>query len=253
MTLTNSNYFSPENNMKFMGSSQFRTFFLECEAKALAEAKGEYKREKTTSMLVGSYVDAYYEDSLDDFKLEYPEIFLKNGGGLKSDFKKAEIIIARLQRDELFSKYMSGDKQTILTGEIEGIPCKIKIDSYHPGKAIVDLKVVKDFKPEWSDGLKYPLLKKSGYDIQGAFYQEIEGNKLPFFLAGATKETVTDLEIINIPQQRLDVCMDFIRKNIKRYDDIKKGLIEPKRCERCNYCKSTKKLTKVISYEDIGD
>lgn len=251
MTLNNSNYFSQENNLKYMGSSQFKTFF-DCEAMGLAEVKGEYQREKTTSMLVGSYVDAYYEGSLDDFKLENPEIFLKNGG-LKSEFRKAEEIIARLQRDELFSKYMSGNKQTILTGEIEGVPCKIKIDSYHIGKAIVDLKIVKDFKREWKDGLKISFVEKWGYDLQGAFYQEIEGNKLPFFIAGATKEKEPDLEIINIHQERLDVCIDIIRKNIKRYDDIKKGLIEPKRCEKCDYCKSTKVLKQIISYEDIGE
>lgn len=252
MTLNNSNYFSQENNMKYMGSSQFKTFFLDCEAMALAEVKGEYVREKTTSMLVGSYVDAHYEGSLDDFKLENPEIFLKNGG-LKSEFRKAEEIIARLQRDELFSKYMSGNKQTILTGEIEGVPCKIKIDSFHPGKAIVDLKVVKDFARFWKDGLKLSFVEKWGYDLQMALYQCIEGNKLPVFIAGVTKETVPDLEIINIHQERLDACMDIIRKHIKKFDDIKKGLIEPTRCGKCDYCKSTKVLKQIISYEDIGE
>ena len=41
-------------------------------------------------------------------------------------------------------EYMSGEKQVIMTGEIEGVPVKIKIDSYHPNKMIVDLKVMSE-------------------------------------------------------------------------------------------------------------
>ena len=48
--LTNENYFSPENQMKYMGVSQFKAF-EKCEAAALAELTGEYQREKTVSLL----------------------------------------------------------------------------------------------------------------------------------------------------------------------------------------------------------
>jgi hypothetical protein len=251
MTLNNSNYFSPENNMKYMGGSQFKTF-LDCESMGLAEAQGKFEREKTTSMLVGSYVDAYFEGSLDDFKLENQEVFKKDGG-LKADFKKAEEIIARVQKDEFFMQFLNGEKQVIKTGEIEGVPFKIKIDAYHPNKAIVDLKVMKSFEREWKDGLKISFVEKWMYDISMSIYQVIEGNKLPIFLAAVTKEKEPDLAIINIPQERLDVCLDIVKKHVKRFDDIKKGLVEPKRCEKCDWCRSTKKLTQIISYEDIGE
>lgn len=252
MILTNSNYFSKENNIKYMSASQFKSFFLECEAKALAEAKGDYVREKTKPMLVGSFVDAYFEGSLDDFKLENPEIFKKDGG-LKSDFRQAEDIIARVQRDEFFMQFLSGQKQVIKTGEIEGVLFKSKIDSYHEGRAIVDLKVMKDFSREWKDGLKISFIEKWGYDLQASIYVQLEGNNLPFFIAAVTKEKEPDLEIISIPRERLDVCLDMVKKHVKRFDDIKKGLVEPTRCEKCNWCKSTKKLTEIISYEDIGE
>ena len=55
MILTNENYFSTEASMEYMSVSQFKAF-ESCEAAALAEAKGEYKREETTSLLVGKYV-----------------------------------------------------------------------------------------------------------------------------------------------------------------------------------------------------
>jgi hypothetical protein len=252
MTLTNSNYFSQENNMKFFSASQFKSF-LDCESMALAELKGEYQREKTTALLVGSYVDSYIEGTLDDFKLENPEIFLKNGGGLKADYKHAEYIIQRIERDSLFMQFLSGQKQVIKTGEIEGVPFKIKIDSYSEGKAITDLKVMRSFDREWQDGLKISFVEKWKYDLAMSIYQEIEGNKLPIFLAAVTKEKEPDLAIINIPQERLDVCLDIVKKHVKRFDDIKKGLVEPKRCESCDFCKSTKKLTQIISYEDIGE
>ena len=70
-------------------------------------------------------------------------------------------------------KYMAGEKQVIMTGKIADVPYKIKIDSYHPDKAIVDLKVVKDFEKLWNDAekQKQSFIRYWGYDIQGAIYQ----------------------------------------------------------------------------------
>ena len=65
--LTNENYFSKENQMKYMGTSQYKSF-CNCEAGTLAEINGEYEREKTSALLVGSYVDSNFEGTLDIFK-----------------------------------------------------------------------------------------------------------------------------------------------------------------------------------------
>ena len=248
--ITNENYFVLESNMEYMSASQFKSF-LQCESMALAEVTGNFERVKTPSMLVGSYVDAHYEKSLDLFKAKNPEIFTQKGE-LRSEYKNAEYIIERLERDEMFQKYMSGEKQVIRSGEIEGIPFKIKIDSYHPGKAIVDLKIMKDFEQIWKDGLKLSFVEAWGYDIQGAIYSAIEGNNLPFFIAGATKEKEPDLAIISVPRERLDFCLNIVKENVQRFADIKKGLIEPTRCNRCDFCKSTKILTEIVDYLSIG-
>lgn len=72
--LTAENYFSPEMQMEYMGVSQYKDF-LDCPARALAIVKGEYKPEMTIPMLVGSYVDSYFEGTLDKFKAEHPEVF----------------------------------------------------------------------------------------------------------------------------------------------------------------------------------
>lgn len=248
--ITNENYFSAENNKKYMSVSQFKSF-MKCEAAALAELNGEYEREITTSLLVGSYVDAHFEKTLDIFKAKNPQIFTKNGT-LKSEYKHAEYIINRIERDEMFMKYMSGKKQVIKTGEIEGVPFKIKIDSYHPGKAIVDLKVMKNFAPVYREEEgRLNFIEAWGYDIQGAAYQLIEGNNLPFFIAGVTKEKEPDMAIISIPQANLDTAMYVLKSNIKRFQDLKNGIYEPIRCEKCDYCKRTKVLTKIISMEEL--
>lgn len=247
--ITNENYFSPENQMKYMGSSQFKAF-QKCEAAALAEIKGEYERKITPSLLVGQFVDAYFEKTLDIFKAKNPQIFTLKGE-LKAEYKQAERIIERIEKDELFMEYMSGAKQVILTGEIEGVPVKIKIDSYHEDK-IVDMKIMKDLKPIWVEekGL-LTFAEAWGYDIQGAIYKEIEGNDLPFILAVATKEEEPDLELIEIPKHYLDASLEIVKSKIVRYDAIKKGLIEPNRCGKCDYCKRTKKLQRVISLEEL--
>lgn len=247
MKLTNENYFSKEADMEYMSVSQFKAF-EQCEAAALASIKGVWERPKTTALLVGSYVDAYFEGTLDVFKEQNPKIFTACGA-LKAEYKKAEEIINRIESDEEFMRYLNGEKQVIKTGEIEGVPIKIKIDVLHDDK-IVDLKIMKDFAPVWKDGERKPWFSAWGYDLQGAVYQYIEGNNKPFILAAATKEPVTDLQGVEIPREFLNERLNYFIGMVNHYDDIKKGLAKPIRCERCDYCKATKKF-KVIDARDL--
>lgn len=251
MPLTNENYFSLENQMKYMGVSQFKSF-ENCQASAYAEATGNYEREETTPLLVGSYVDAHFEGTLDIFKAKHPQLF-KRDGNLKSEYIKAEQIIERVERDKLFMDYMSGEKQVIMTGVIENVPVKIKIDSYHTDK-IVDLKVMKDFQPIYvPEKGRLNWIEAWRYDLQGAVYQEIvrqnTGKVLPFYIAAVTKEKEPDIGIFEIPQSYLDVELEDFKKKVILYDAIKKGMIEPERCEHCDYCKASKVLTSAVSLE----
>lgn len=253
MPLTNENYFSPENQMKYMGVSQFKAF-EKCPASALAvEVRGEYALPKKTALLVGSYVDAHFEGTLDIFKAQHPELF-KRDGNLKSEYVQAEQIINYLENDNLFMEYMSGEKQVIMTGEIEGVPVKIKVDSMLPDK-IVDLKIMKDFEPVYvPEKGRLTWIEAWEYDLQGAVYQEIVrqniGKTLPFFIAAGTKENDgPNKTIIEIPQSYLDVELERFKKNVQYFDAIKKDLIKPKRCEHCTFCKATKVLTEPVSLE----
>ena len=218
--VTAENYFSPEMNMAYMGSTQFKAFDR-CEAAALAEVRGEYAPAASTALLVGGYIDAYFSGELPVFQAQHPEIF-KRDGGLKAEYVHAQDVIARMEADELYMLLMSGKKQVILTGEIAGIPYKVKIDSLLDADtsrrieeritemaevmgmcdgALVDQKVMRDMKGIWSEEelTKVSFAKFYGYDIQGAIYQAIEGHMLPFLLAVGTKEDAPDIDVKYIP------------------------------------------------------
>lgn len=253
MNLNKRNYFTRKANKLFMSVSQFKSF-QKCQTSALAEINGKYEREKTTPLLVGSYVDSYFENTLTSFKNNNPEIFKKDGS-LKAEYIQAESIIKRIESDRLFSEYMSGKKQVIMTGVINGVAVKIKIDSLHPDK-IVDLKVMKDFADVYdSERGRLPWFEAWQYDLQGAVYQEVvrqnTGERLPFYLASATKEKITDIDIVHINQQMLDFALDRFNQEVEMYDAIKKGVIEPERCEKCEYCKMSKQLTAPTEAEEF--
>jgi len=250
--LTAENYYSKEMNMAYMGSTQYKDF-MSCEAAALAKIHGEYSEEMSAALLVGSYVDAYFEGTLNIFKAKHPELFTLKGE-LKADYKQAEYIIRRIERDTLFYEWaMSGEKQIIKTGEIAGVPFKIKIDSYHPSEAIVDLKIMKDFAPVWVDGKgKVSFVEAWGYDIQAAIYQEIEGNGLPFIIAAATKEKPEpDISVMRIPDEILGYALDEVKRMAPIFHQLKQGVGTPRRCEMCDYCKSTKVLSEVVDYRKV--
>lgn len=245
MSIRETNYFSKRNESTYMGSTQFKNF-MKCEAGALAQVRGEWERPKTTALLVGSYVDAYFGKGLDKFKLENPEIFTK-AGELKSEFRQAEAIIQRIERDKLFRAEVGGWHQVIKTGVINGVKFKIKIDSLHRDRT-VDLKIMRDCADMWQDGELLPFWKAWGYDIQAAIYREIrsqnDGEVKPFRLAVATKEAEPDLQIFEFSDETLDEAYRTVYNLAPRFQAIKNGEIEAVRCGVCDYCKATKKLTK---------
>ena len=207
MILTEQNYHTPAASTEYMGTSQYKAFRA-CQAAALASSRGEYVRERTTALLVGSYVDAHFSRTLDLFRAQNPEIF-KRDGTLKAEYLQADEIISRIERDAVFMAYTAGHPQIIMTGEIAGVKFKAKPDFLHPER-IVDLKIMRDFEPIWSadEGRRVHWIEAWGYDIQGAIYQEVvyqnTGKRLPFIIAAATKEKSPDIGLFEIPQSRLD-------------------------------------------------
>lgn len=258
--LTNENYFSIEANKYYWSKSQFASF-QRCEAAAMAEVQGRYQREETTSLLVGSYVDAYYSDELDLFFEEHPDVFNKRTGELKADYRHADEIIATINQQPVMTDFMAGKKQEIRTAELFGVPWKIKMDFYLPDERIVDLKIMKDFDSVYNEriGTRQDWIAAWGYDIQGAVYQRIEqlsagrSEPLPFYILAATKEKVPDIALIHIPQHYLDAALKIVESKIDRFDLIKAGVIAPDRCGSCEFCRRTKVITSPEEYEMLGE
>jgi hypothetical protein len=196
-------------------------------------------------------LNEFCEANPDIYKYKNPE------KGLKADFVSAESIIARILKDKMFKDYMSGEKQVIMTANMFGIDWKIKMDSYFPDDKIVDLKIMKDMKPIWSDKAfsKMDFIHYWGYDIQGAIYQKVvekvTGKKLPFYIACATKEDATDIAIIEITQPYLDAALRFVEENIERVIDAKNGKVELRGCGVCPLCKSYKVIATPTRIDDI--
>ena len=249
MILTNENYYSPEANQEYMSVSQYKDF-QKCEAMALASLRGEWVRPQTTALLVGSYIDSWFEGTLPEFKATHPEIYKKTHRGdpmLKADFMQAEEIIKFIQKDPMFMRYMGGRKQVIQTRELFGTLWKIKMDSYHPDK-IVDLKVMRSMERIMGKS----FVEHWGYDLQLAIYAAVEGRDIATYLAVVTKQDPPDKEIISVPRWRRMELLEDVKKNMPHILDVKSGRIPPQRCGVCEYCRATKMLTEPIDFEMVG-
>ena len=264
MELNDENYYSQEANREYLSASQFKQFvgtygMRGCEFAAMEELAGRWENETTDAMLIGSYVDSYFEspESFERFKEEHSSVLFTRNGDLYAKYKHADYIIERVKQDELFMKYLSGEKQTIMTGEIAGAKFKVKMDSYIPDMAIVDLKTVKSLTEfKWAaDVGRLNFVEYWGYDIQGAIYQEIvrqnTGKKLPFYIAAVSKEKEPDIQIINVTDDYLDAALRGVETAVPRILRIKNGEEEPDRCEVCDCCRKTRKLKRVISLDEL--
>ena len=264
-------YYSREMDMEYMSSSQLKKFLgcparPACEAKAVAELQGEWETPKSDALLIGSYIDICLtgtEDERIEFLEAHPEMFSSKGatkGQLKAQFRQADAMIARIYEDRdrggVFMKYLEGDMQKVYFGEIHGYKFKAKLDVIGDGW-ICDFKSTESInKMQFNKGW-YNFIDYWGYDLQGAIYQELvyqnTGKRLPFFIAAVSKESEPDLGVFRIPQENLDLALDLVTpEKLERISLLKAGEIEPKRCERCDYCRHTKVITKPMNYIDIG-
>lgn len=257
MKLNSRNYYTPKANMEYFSVSQFKAF-QKCEAGAMAELKGEYSPERGRALLLGSYVDEMLtgtEKSQTAFIEENREELFKKKGDPYADIVQANETIARIKAQPKMMHYLNGKHQAIMTGEIEGVPFKIKMDSFDPNEYIADLKYMASLR---SPNLFTPMVEYWGYDIQAAVYQEIVkqniGKRLPFMFVVGTKETPAHLALGEISQWNMDKALETVKQNIVRYQKIKAGEIPPERCEDygCNYCTCTKIITEPIDTDLFG-
>jgi len=263
MKLDYKNYHSREANLAYMSRSQYQGF-LSCEAAAMAKLSGAWIEKPSEALLVGQYVHAWASGTQRDWIVDHPGMFTKKGG-LRSEYILADKMISTLKKDPLCGYMLSGQKEVIFTAEFAGSLWRVMADVYNPERGrMVDLKTTKSIRElHWSDEhrAKVSFIEQYGYMTQAALYSEIEriangrpeGDWLDFYAVAVSKENVPDKEVIYMGDpDRFQQELESIRLHMPRILMVKAGKVEPVRCERCDYCKSTKQLSGAINYSQLS-
>ena len=277
-SLNDETYHSPEANRRWLDCSTYKNFAgtcgrASCETRALAIVKGDYVPPKTDALLLGGYVDAYFDHSLPQFMIDnmddlYTKASIKKfqeGKGdleLLSQFKQADSMIKRAIKEPLFMRYVDGETQKILTAEIDGVPIRVKLDSYD-GKRITDIKTAASISETYYAkdlGQRLNFIEYFGYVEQAYFYQKaVEynfGKKLPFYLAVISKDKEYNvphprLAIIQIPDKIIEEKGEEIKQKIHSIWSIIQGEIDPIPCGHCEWCADNLPFEKVISMDEL--
>ena len=270
MTLTDENYYSVAMNQKYCSASQMHDLIgtplrPACEERALKTINGEWVPETTKALLMGSLLDALWENDDPEYIMQrFPDCVSTRGqtkGQLKAEFAQVIDMYQLSLKSEKFCAYMGGKKQVIQTGEIEGLPFKIKIDSFIEDKAIVDLKTTQTLDRNFryyipDSGERVPFYIALDYPLQLSIYREVvrqnSGKLLPCYLACVDKKSHPICDIIELPSKLLDEALDRVKRNCEHIIMLKSGEIEPLRCESsdCDYCRDTH-TCQVISTEEF--
>lgn len=260
---TTSDYYGTEANYEYMSASQLKAFLgtpgiSACEERALADLNGQYVRADNKALTLGSYVDVMLtgtEAEQHEFREAHPEMISSRGptkGQLKAEYRTANDMVARAFADAdnggIFMKALTGEQQKVVTGEIHGHKFKARLDVLGDG-FITDLKTVESVNRRYYNDGYWDFISWWGYDMQGAIYQELvyqnTGNRWPFYIAALSKQTPCDIDLIQVPQDRLDEAMARLTVDaLNRVEALKNGEERPRRCERCEWCRMTKVIRK---------
>ena len=270
--LTQENYYQDTSRLSYSRYKRYK----QCQAKAYAVDNGIWVEERDeTPLLLGNYVHSYFEnpEAHEKFMAENGNKLLaktgKNKGNLKSDFIIGDKMIESLKDDDGFNRLYHGyssdkvEKEMIVCGEIEGVPVKGKLDSVNLSRGyFVDLKTMKSiYSEEWNADLRKRVpaavnnILNFGYHGQLGLYRELLGQMTdkefrPLIVA-VSKENVPDKDILKIDEDWLVEGLGNLKADIVEVWNVIQGKQKPKKCGRCDYCRSQKKLNAVISLNDL--
>lgn len=276
MELTRDNYYTPEADREYMSCSQYQSF-CECEAKAMAKLEGRWTDPDKEAFLVGNYFHTFFEgpEAHAQFIREHFDKIFKIKGikgkkgepdqtvvtGKYAPYEQADKMIEVAQNDPLIRSLIDlpGENEKIMTGELWGVPWRIRLDKYIPdGRMIIDWKTVANISElKWSEAMheKVTFIDAYGYMMRAAVYTEIEkqnahsSEDAPFIIVAISKQDYPDKEALYLNhRQRYDYELEQIRKRLGMIQMIKAGRVKPKRCGCCDYCRATKVLTAIRPY-----
>ncbi|HEN2689354.1 TPA: PD-(D/E)XK nuclease-like domain-containing protein [Streptococcus agalactiae] len=262
LDLLGKDYYSRESAIRYWSISQYKRF-RECEARALAELRGDWTDTRdNTALLVGNYVHSYFESEkahskfVDENKTAMLSTRGTTKGQLKKDYVIAEQMIEALKNDYQFMKYYQGKKEEAVTGFLGGVEFKGKIDCLNVDYGyFVDIKTTKGSIDDtvWNGQERVYWFEAYGYILQMAAYKtmlEAKYNK-PFkpIIYAVTKETPPDTRAIAIENvDAMQMELDSLAQNIKHLDDVKKGIEPPKPCGHCEYCRANQLTQRVMIF-----
>jgi len=262
LELTHANYHSNAANLEYMSRSQYTGFVFECEAKEMAKLSREWVDVPTVAQEVGQYVHSWSAGTQDEFRANHPSMFTK-ANSLRSEYLVANTMIDCLQKDPFVVSYLDGEKETIMTAEMYGAPWKIMMNVYSSvPRHIVDLVTTRSIiGKEWDEAARRYVSFVELYKVplKVAIYPEVERLAMgraaedwsEFMLVAVSKEKYPDKTVLNMTNPtRIAAELAAVEANMPRIIALKAGLEVPRRCEKCNYCRSTKVLSNVIKYSE---
>ncbi|MBY7007898.1 hypothetical protein FDA25_08730 [Clostridium botulinum] len=255
MKITKENYYSLENDLRAMSVSQYK-MFMKCEEMAVAKLKGEYKQSESDAFLLGKYIHSWNEGTLEEFKKENPSLYSSQGktkGQLKSTFKVAETMVNALNNDNNCMKFLDGDKEVIIEGDLFGIHWRGMVDVLNLERGFFsDLKTTQGIHKKYN-GLTF--IEHYGYIEQMAVYRELIkqqfGKDLIPYIVAIEKNDNPLKAIVKVDERYTNPKLEEIEYTLNRIIKVKSGLEEPIGCGICDYCRKTNKVTQILTIEDL--
>lgn len=256
MELTRSNYHSKEANLAYMSVSQYKSW-LDCPARTLAELKDEYIEQPSDALILGSYVDQALlsPDELAEEMAGNPDKYTTKSGKPRAFVETGNVMAERAKRDVIFMSALKGEHQVIFTFRLAGLAWKAMLDVVDPGaNKICDLKTTRSIDElYWSEAhsAKVPFYEVHNYWLQLAVYRQAykaSFGSLPklVLIAAISKEDPPDIAVVLFKDtRRFNYEIEAVKSNADKIAAWKDGSEPARRCERCGYCRETKKLSEI--------
>jgi hypothetical protein len=187
---------------------------------------------------------------LEEFKKENPTIYSSRGatkGQLKAEYQTANIMTNSLENDENCMKFLDGEKEVIIQGELFGIKWRGMVDVLNLEKGFFsDLKTTQGIHKKYG-GLTF--IEQYGYIEQMAIYRELIkqqfGKDLIPYIVAIEKNNNPLKAIIKVDERYTSPKLEEIEFNIVRIKNVKQGIEQPIGCGECDYCRKVSKVTQI--------
>lgn len=259
--VTPANYHDAETKRQYMSHSQW-SGWLTCASATRAEIFDGYQPRKTAALIVGGYVDRALT-SPEDFQgycEEFRDDIFGAKGGKLADFKKADILIDRIEKDPAWQDIIkAGAKQVVMQGVIAGVDWLFMSDIQIERKGretLLDLKTAADFEDDWVKDVNGKNVKINWIDVMGYWRQLAVGRELfmqtrgsePVCAIVGAKKCVTEDRPVGLGLWVLEDSVRFSNE-VKRIVELtpevmawKNGTKPAPACGKCDYCLSKSTL-----------